>query len=328
MPITGPDPGCLGTGWRGVPLLAKDVRLRPFVPADEAALVALADDAEVARWTAEVPHPYRPEDARAFIAGTARALEQGSEYAFAVERLRDGVLLGAVTAHPGGDGVAEIGYWIGRPYWGLGYATQAVRRLARFAFADLKLAGLRASLMLDNAASERVLAKAGFVLVGQSPGSRGRCAGVEVRRFILDRATWEKGEAARPMILVVAVALVDADGRVLLARRPAGKSMAGLWEFPGGKVAAGESPEAALVRELKEELAIDITESCLAPLTFASHAYNDFQLLMPLYVCRVWKGTITPREGQEVKWVRPARLGDYPMPPADAPLIAMLRDLL
>ena len=130
------------------------------------------------------------------------------------------------------------------------------------------------------------------------------------------------------MVLVVAVALVDADGRVLLARRPEGKPMAGLWEFPGGKVRAGERPEAALVRELKEELAIDTTESCLAPFTFASHAYEDFHLVMPLFLCRVWKGAVTAKEGQELKWVRPNRMADLPMPPADAPLVAMLRDLL
>ncbi len=124
------------------------------------------------------------------------------------------------------------------------------------------------------------------------------------------------------------MALVDADGRVLIAQRPAGKSMAGLWEFPGGKVHAGETPEAALVRELDEELGIDITESCLAPFTFASFAYADFHLLMPLYLCRVWKGDLTPREGQALKWVRPNRLRDYPLPPADEPLVAMLRDFL
>ena len=129
-------------------------------------------------------------------------------------------------------------------------------------------------------------------------------------------------------VLVVAVALVDPDGRVLIAKRPEGKAMAGLWEFPGGKVRDGELPEEALVRELDEELGIDITESCLAPLSFSSHVYDDFHLLMPLYVCRVWKGMVNPREGQEVKWVRPVRLGDYPMPPADKPLVAMLRDLL
>jgi 8-oxo-dGTP diphosphatase len=131
-----------------------------------------------------------------------------------------------------------------------------------------------------------------------------------------------------PVVLVVAVALVDVDGRVLLAQRPPGKSMAGLWEFPGGKVQADETPEQALIRELKEELDIDVAEACLAPLTFASHRYPAFHLLMPLYVCRRWNGDVTAREGQKLAWVRPQRLAEYPMPPADKPLVAVLRDLL
>jgi 8-oxo-dGTP diphosphatase len=131
-----------------------------------------------------------------------------------------------------------------------------------------------------------------------------------------------------PIVLVAAVALIDPDGRVLLAQRPEGKHLAGLWEFPGGKVHPGETPEAALIRELDEELGIDVAASCLAPFTFASHAYPEFHLLMPLYVCRKWSGIVTAREGQQLKWVRPAQLGDYPMPPADKPLVAMLRDLL
>jgi 8-oxo-dGTP diphosphatase len=130
------------------------------------------------------------------------------------------------------------------------------------------------------------------------------------------------------IVLVAACALVDVDDRVLLARRPPGKTMAGLWEFPGGKVHHGETPEAALIRELKEELAIDVTQACLAPFTFASHAYEDFHLVMPLYVCRKWQGTVTPLEGQELAWVRPVRMSRYPMPPADEPLVAMLCDLL
>ena len=134
--------------------------------------------------------------------------------------------------------------------------------------------------------------------------------------------------SAKKIILVSAVALVDPDGRVLLAQRPEGKSMAGLWEFPGGKVEAGETPEAALIRELREELGIDTEESCLAPLTFASHAYDDFHLLMPLFVCRKWEGTPRPQEGQTLEWARVNRLRDYPMPAADIPLIPMLRDLL
>ncbi|MEE8507128.1 MAG: (deoxy)nucleoside triphosphate pyrophosphohydrolase [Kiloniellales bacterium] len=135
-------------------------------------------------------------------------------------------------------------------------------------------------------------------------------------------------DPGKPILLVAAAALIDADGRVLIARRPEGKAMAGLWEFPGGKVRDGETPEAALIRELHEELDIDTRQSCLAPIGFASHAYEDFHLLMPLYVCRVWRGTLSPREGQELAWVRPARLAGYAMPPADAPLIPLLRDLL
>lgn len=130
------------------------------------------------------------------------------------------------------------------------------------------------------------------------------------------------------IVLVAAVALVDIDGRVLLAQRPEGKSMAGLWEFPGGKVEPGETPEHALIRELQEELGIDTWDSCLAPLTFASHSYDDFHLLMPLFVCRKWEGIPHAREGQTLKWVRANDLRSYPMPPADIPLIPILRDWL
>jgi 8-oxo-dGTP diphosphatase len=132
----------------------------------------------------------------------------------------------------------------------------------------------------------------------------------------------------RKLLLVVAAALVDRDNRVLISRRPEGKQLAGLWEFPGGKVDAGETPEAALCRELREELGIQVCETCLAPFCFASHTYETFHLLMPLYLCRNWEGDVTPREGQEIAWVRASRLASYPMPPADAPLVPWLRDLL
>jgi 8-oxo-dGTP diphosphatase len=130
------------------------------------------------------------------------------------------------------------------------------------------------------------------------------------------------------LVLVAACALVDADGRVLLTERPAGKTMAGLWEFPGGKIEQGERPEETLIRELKEELGIVVREPCLAPLTFASHSYADFHLLMPLYVCRRWEETVTAREGQRLAWVRPNRLREYKMPPADEPLVSHLMTLL
>lgn len=141
---------------------------------------------------------------------------------------------------------------------------------------------------------------------------------------------WDEGRdlPTLPLVLVAAVALIDADNRVLIARRPLGKAMAGLWEFPGGKLHAGETPEAALIREMEEELGIDLSAACLAPFTFASHRYETFHLLMPLYLCRRWRGLITPREGQELRWARAVRLADYEMPPADRPLVAMLRDYL
>lgn len=134
--------------------------------------------------------------------------------------------------------------------------------------------------------------------------------------------------AAVPTVLVVAVALVDVDGRVLIAQRPEGKQMAGLWEFPGGKVEPGERPEAALIRELNEELGIEVAESCLAPFVFTSHAYDSFHLLMPLYLCRRWSGRVERREHAALAWVKPNRMRDYPMPPADEPLVAWLCDLL
>ncbi|MSP51993.1 MAG: (deoxy)nucleoside triphosphate pyrophosphohydrolase [Alphaproteobacteria bacterium] len=134
--------------------------------------------------------------------------------------------------------------------------------------------------------------------------------------------------APLPLVLVAALALVDSDSRVLLTQRPKGKSMAGLWEFPGGKVEPGELPEGAVIREAHEELGIDIAASCLAPVTFASHSYETFHLLMPLFVCRVWRGTVTGREGQALAWVQPRDMAGYAMPPADKPLVALLRDLL
>ncbi len=132
----------------------------------------------------------------------------------------------------------------------------------------------------------------------------------------------------KPLVLVVAAALVDVDGRVLIGRRARGKPMEGLWEFPGGKVNPGETPEVALIRELEEELGIKVTKACLAPFVFTSHGYESFHLLMPLYLCRRWEGVVTAREHEAIAWVQPARLGDYPMPPADAPLVSWLIDFL
>jgi 8-oxo-dGTP diphosphatase len=164
-----------------------------------------------------------------------------------------------------------------------------------------------------------------MVITGADPEFREKKAG-HLERDV--RCCPELEHSLMRIVLVVACALVDADGRILIAQRPEGKNLAGLWEFPGGKLEPGERPEASLIRELSEELGISVKEACLAPLTFASHAYEDFHLLMPLYVCRRWEGTPQPLEGQALKWVRAGKLRDYPMPPADEPLISHLIGLV
>lgn len=301
--------------------------LRRPQPRDAAAIERLAGDWEVARYTAQIPHPYGPGVALAWIESLGAEGGEASDLTLVVVGRETDDLVGCVAlTRPAGVACAVIGYWIGRPFWGRGYASEAAAAVLAHAFERLGVARLKASVAPENRASARILQKLGFRFVGRArQNAPARGGDMEVELYELERVG---GAPAAPVVLVVAVALVDRDGRVLLARRPEGKAMAGLWEFPGGKVNGGESPEAALVRELMEELEVDTKESCLAPLAFASHRYPDFHLLMPLYVCRVWQGTPSAREGQELAWVRPARLADYPMPPADRPLVALLRDLL
>jgi 8-oxo-dGTP diphosphatase len=329
MPITGPDRGCLEAAglWTGAPRETPRLRLRPLIEADCPRLVALAGEANVARMTAFIPHPFNDRDAIEFLAKAAIEEQAGKARVFAIERRLEPGLIGCV-AFAIEDTAAEFSYWIGKPYWRQGFALEAMGAIIDFVFRNGAVAEATAQVMEENLPSARLLENAGFQFRGPGTGCGGRCSDRPIRLYGLTREAWMVRQSKKPMVLVVAVALVDSDGRVLIAKRPAGKTMAGLWEFPGGKVKTGELPETALMRELAEELAVDITESCLAPFTFASHVYADFHLLMPIYVCRVWKGTPTPKEGQEIKWVKPIRLGDYAMPPADAPLVAMLRDLL
>lgn len=329
MGPTAPE-GCLARpdGWNGRPLDTARLILRAPRPGDVPRFVELLADPEVARHTARVPHPYGASDGERFVTAAAETHAARQGMALAIEERVSGAVVGCIGG-PFAPGNAEIGYWFGRPYWSRGYATEAVRRLVRALFQECGRGLVWAAPEPGNAASRRVLEKAGLVFGRRERmpfPARGEAREVEV--MTLDRESWLAHHAARPRGLVAAAALIDADGRVLLAQRPPGKSMAGLWEFPGGKLDAGETPEGALVRELAEELGIDITESCLAPIGFASHDYDTFHLLMPLYACRQWRGEIQGREGQRLEWVRPARLTDYPMPPADIPLVATLRDLL
>ena len=321
------------------PLITERLILRPLLPHDAEQMFRLVDDWEVTRNLAIVPFPYPRPLADDWIASTACELAEGTGYTLAITG-RDGdqeVFLGVVGLRMDAKTrVATLGYWLGRRFWGFGVATEAAGRVVRWGFANLAIDRMRADVATDNPASAAVLGHIGFRRAGEGTaysvargGDRPVWQFEATRDDIFGQPSAEPAaNGEKPMILVAACALIDVDGRVLLARRPEGKVMAGLWEFPGGKLQPGETPETALIRELKEELGIDVSVACLAPFAFASHAYERFHLLMPLYLCRRWKGIPMPRENQTLKWVRPEHLADYDVPPADKPLIALLRDFL
>ena len=318
-------------------LEAPPYRLRPLHPTDATTLHHLVNDWEVVRMLSRPPFPYPRELADEWITATQAMHARGDGYHFAITNA-DGSFIGCVglriEAAPGGGRVGQLGYWVGRPHWGRGAARLAAARVTRWALAHLDITCLRASAAQDNIASIKVLEHAGFRQTGtdsQTFAARGTelpVATFEATRTDMDTPVSDPAPGPRRLVLVAAGALIDAQNRILLARRPEGKSMAGLWEFPGGKVEAGETPEAALVRELHEELGLDLSRACLAPFTFASHAYPTFDLLMPLYLCRRWQGTPTPREGQKLAWVEASALRDYAMPEADLPFIPLLQALL
>lgn len=323
------------------PLETARLRLRPWRETDAATLHRLMEFA-IARTLAAVPFPYELAQAAGWIASARGEIETGSAYHLAIEARDDAALIGGVGLRlDRAARQARLGYWVGRKFQGRGHAREAAERLARWGMANLDLDRIEATVATDNPASLAVLRHIGFHTVGE-----GRhlflARGTEHKVLVLAA---ERGDlfgetpapeapaaapatAGKPLLLVAACALIDIDMRVLLARRPEGKRMAGLWEFPGGKLDPGETPEAALIRELAEELGIDVSAHCLAPFAFASHEYEKFHLLMPLYLCRRWRGTPRPKEGQQLTWVDPPRLTEYPMPEADRPLVPLLRDFL
>jgi 8-oxo-dGTP diphosphatase len=324
------------------PLKTERLTLRPLRAADAESMHRLVNDWEVTRTLAELPYPYPRDLADDWIASTVDQMEAGIGYHLAItgHEKRKEILVGVVGLRVDpASRMGRIGYWVGRAYWGHGVATEAAGRLTSWAFANLPVDRIIAEVADGNGASIAVLGRIGF-----------RPSGNAIRKSLLNETEHEvslfeatrddifgkpeapantvSGAGGKPIVLVAACALVDVDSRILLARRPEGKKMAGLWEFPGGKLDPGETPEAALIRELKEELGIDVAAACLAPFAFASHDYETFHLLMPLFICRRWKGTPTAREGQTLAWVRATKLTEYEMPPADKPLIPLLREFL
>ncbi|MBL4692148.1 MAG: GNAT family N-acetyltransferase [Magnetovibrio sp.] len=303
------------------------LHLRRLVLGDVAGLVKGCNNINVARYTALIPHPYADSDAQKFLEGAWLDRNAHSRHVFGIETRIDGDLVGCIELNMG-NGPDTFGYWIGEEFWGQGYVTEAILAMLRFAFQTAGKVELCAAVHPDNPASVRVLEKTGFKYdrIGTELG--GRCTDVLAEVYVLKAKDWFARESKKPKLLVSAIVLIDPQQRILMATRPAGKSLAGLWEFPGGKVHDDETPEQALVREIQEELLITIQESDLEPLTFASHAYESFHLIMPLYACRAWQGSVTPAEGQSLKWVSLDQLDQLPMPPADIPLVAMLKKLL
>jgi 8-oxo-dGTP diphosphatase len=321
------------------PLKTERLMLRALKPEDAESLHRLVNNWEVTRTLTVVPFPYPRELADKWIASTLKELAEGTAYQLAITGDEAGqeVLVGVIGLHVDrATRLGRLGYWVGRRFWGHGVATEAAKRLVSWALANLDIDRIQAHVDKENPASAAVLRHVGFHQIGESVRDfPARGGSRPVWDFEADRGDiFGETEAPatatgdKPVLLVVACALVDPDGRILLARRPEGKKLAGLWEFPGGKVNPSETPEAALIRELKEEIGIDVAASCLAPFTFASYAYDTFHLLMPLYLCRRWRGTPMGRENQTLAWVRPSRLNEFEMPPADKPLIPLLRDFL
>ncbi len=321
------------------PLSTDRLTLRPYRPDDAGDLHRLLNDWEVCSTLAAVEYPYPRDNADSWIVYSAEALAEGREFHLAITGREDGaeMIVGGVGLRLDRKArSASLGYWVGRRFWGHGVASEAAGRLCRWALANLDLDRITATVATDNGGSIAVLRRIGLRHIGDGTQHFiARNREQKILRFEATRTdlfgTHDAGPGiggAKPIVLVAACALIDADTRILLARRPEGKKMAGLWEFPGGKLDPGETPEAALIRELKEELGIDVAANCLAPFAFASHAYDTFHLLMPLFLCRKWKGIPQPREGQTLKWVAPDQLAEYPMPEADIPLVPLLRDFL
>jgi 8-oxo-dGTP diphosphatase len=308
------------------------VLLRPLLAADAPGFHRLINDWDICRKLPDAPFPYPVALASEWIAAAAAERQAGAAQQFALVVESSGVLIGCAGLRLARDGKsADLGYWLGRKFWRQGFGLEVVTRLTNWGLAEMQITRVTATVADDNEASLAVLARAGFTETGR--GKKAFLCRAEaklpVRHFAATRQMPKRLEPAAPsVLLVVACALIDGEGRILLARRPEGKKMAGLWEFPGGKIDSGETPEAALIRELKEELGIGVEAKNLSPFVFASHAYDGFHLLMPLYLCRRWQGSLQPREGQALAWVAPDRLVEYPMPAADRPLIPMLRDFL
>lgn len=321
------------------PLKIDHYILRLIEAEDIHSIHSLINDWNVVRMLSQVPFPYPKSLLEHWIDSVSKESEEGKSYHFTIIDETIQKIVGCIGLRVDSkDQIGKIGYWIAHKYWGQQIASKALQRISTWALANLNINYIRATAADDNMASIAVLKKCGYQPFGQGKEKfLARATEQPVSYFLLQREDICPGQAPsmipssstpKKILLVVAAASIDTEGRLLLARRPEGKSMAGMWEFPGGKIEPGETPEAALVRELKEEINVDVSQSCLAPFTFASFEYADFHLLMPLYVCHKWNNPPEPRENQQLAWVSAEELDHYLVMEADKPFIPLLKDLL
>ncbi|MBL8677259.1 MAG: GNAT family N-acetyltransferase, partial [Alphaproteobacteria bacterium] len=270
-----------------------------------------------------LPYPYALEDAETFIASTQRSMAEGKKVTLAIIRRSDQQFMGVISSEE------ELGFWLGKPYWGQGYGTEAMKALVHFCFHTLKQKELKVSALKSNMASRRIFEKLGFREVGTKKASSKLFEGTrEAVCYAFSFHDFIRGYHAleRPLVWVVAAVLINEKGEMLISERPQGKALPGVWELPGGKMEPGETPEISLIRELQEELGIQVQEENLEPLTFASYRYDTFHMILPLYLCHKWEGNPHGAEGQNLAWVTYSDLALIPLPAADILPVHRLAD--
>jgi 8-oxo-dGTP diphosphatase len=309
-----------------LPVATERLTLRPLRAGDAVPMATFANDKDIAERLFRMPYPYTLQDAKTFIAFAHRSMAEGKCVILAIVRRSDQQFMGVISSE------AELGgFWLGKPYWGQGYGTEATGALVHFCFHVLKQKELKASALQTNMASRRILEKLGFCEMGTKEisskafeGTREAvCYTLSFHDFITRYHAQE-----RPLVWVVAAVLINEKGEMLISERPQGKALPGVWELPGGKMEPGETPEVSLIRELQEELGIQVREEDLEPLTFASYRYDTFHMIMPLYLCHRWESTPHGAEGQRLAWVNYADLASIPLPAADILPIHRLADVL
>ncbi len=297
-----------------LPIATERLILRPLEEKDATPMTALASDIRVAERLSRLPHPYSLKDATKYIAFSQEGIKKGTHVCLAIIRKQDQTLMGVI-------GLEEsLGYWLGYEFWGQGYGKEAIKAIVHFAFFALNQKELNARVLVENPASSRILEGVGFQNQGFSECSSLAYQGKKpCIQYILTRKDFLKQYKAdpRPLVWVVAAALMNEKKELLMAERPEGSRMAGVWELPGGKMESGETPEEALIRELYEELHIEVNEEDLEPFSFVSYRYDTFHLVMPIYLCHKWQGTPQGAEGQKVAWISYSDLAHMPLPPAD-----------